>query len=189
MGEEEAQMTALDANTKLEQAFLQLIEEKPFGKITVNDIVERAGVHRNTFYYHYQSIPALLQEICNKMAEKMISVYEDLRTPADCVLPLVRLSLEHRTAVSHIYYSDVRNIQMDFVRKISRFSIEHYIDNVTERTGIGNRDKETMTRFFTAGLVGVWTEWVEDGMDADPSDVFVRIGTILEKMTLETYLA
>ena len=51
-------MTVGDANTKLESAFLKLIMEKPFAKITVNDIVEEAGVHRNTFYYHYQSIPS-----------------------------------------------------------------------------------------------------------------------------------
>ena len=42
-------MTSGDANERLEGAFLELIEEKPFAKITVNDIVERAGVHRNTF--------------------------------------------------------------------------------------------------------------------------------------------
>ena len=46
-------MTAGNANDRLEGAFLQLIEEKPYAKITVNHIVERAGVHRNTFYYHH----------------------------------------------------------------------------------------------------------------------------------------
>ena len=50
-------MIAGDANALLEGAFLKLVEEKPFAKITVNDIVKEAGVHRNTFYYHYQSIP------------------------------------------------------------------------------------------------------------------------------------
>ena len=67
-------MTAGDANTRLEGAFLQLIKEKPFAKITVNDIVEKAGVHRNTFYYHYQSIPAMLSEMCRKKAEEIITV-------------------------------------------------------------------------------------------------------------------
>ena len=54
-------MTSGSANDRLEGAFLELIEEKPYSKITVNHIVERAGVHRNTFYYHYQSIPKKLQ--------------------------------------------------------------------------------------------------------------------------------
>ena len=45
-------MTVGDANTKLESAFLKLIMEKPIEKITVNDLVDEAGGHRNTFYYH-----------------------------------------------------------------------------------------------------------------------------------------
>ena len=76
-------MTVGDANTKLESAFLKLIMEKPFAKITVNDIVEEAGVHRNTFYYHYQSIPAMLGEICRKMVAKMFVLYKDVQSTAD----------------------------------------------------------------------------------------------------------
>lgn len=72
-------MTAGDANTRLENAFLKLIEEKPFSKITVNDIVKEAGVHRNTFYYHYQSIPAMLSEICRRMTDKMFDIYQNVQ--------------------------------------------------------------------------------------------------------------
>ena len=49
-------------NTKalIADAFAQLLEEKPYRRITVRDIVERCGVNRNTFYRHYQDIPSLL---------------------------------------------------------------------------------------------------------------------------------
>lgn len=181
------QMTAGDANARLEGAFLQLIEEKPFSKITVNDIVERAGVHRNTFYYHYQSIPAMLGEICRKMVTQMFVVYKDVNSPADCILPLVRYTKEHRTAILHIYDSEVRSVLMEYVRQIGRFAIERYIDNITDRTGISRHDKELMVRFYTAGVVGVWTDWVEDGMETDSSEDFIRIGNILEKTTMEAY--
>ena len=35
----------------------ELMNEKPLSKITVKDIVERCGVNRNTFYYHFRDIP------------------------------------------------------------------------------------------------------------------------------------
>lgn len=180
-------MAAGDANAKLEGAFLQLVEEKNFSKITVNDIVEKAGVHRNTFYYHYQSIPAMLGVICQKMVEKMFVVYRDVQSPSDCILPLVRYSREHRMALLHVYDSEARPVLMDYVNRIGRFSIERYIDNVTEKTGISRRDREIMTRFYKAGLVGVWTEWVEEGLENDSSEDFIRIGNILGKMTMEAF--
>lgn len=177
-------MTAGDANTKLEAAFLKLIEERPFSKITVNDIVREAGVHRNTFYYHYQSIPAMLGEICRKMTAQMFDIYEKVQSPSDCILPLVKYSKEHRAALLHVYESEARSILMDYVRKIGRFSIEQYIDTVTEKIGVNRKDKQIMIRFYTAGMVGVWTEWIEGGMESDSTEDFVRIGNILERTSL-----
>ena len=45
------------------KAFLSLLETTPLDKITVRDIVETCGVNRNTFYYHYQDVYALIDEI------------------------------------------------------------------------------------------------------------------------------
>ena len=36
------------------KTFTELLDEKPMSKITVKDIVERCGVNRNTFYYHFK---------------------------------------------------------------------------------------------------------------------------------------
>ncbi len=44
----------------LEQAFISLIEEKGFQAVTVQDITERAGVNRATFYAHFADKYALL---------------------------------------------------------------------------------------------------------------------------------
>lgn len=45
----------------IRDAFWELLEEKPYNKITVQDIVNRCQVNRNTFYYHFQNIPALME--------------------------------------------------------------------------------------------------------------------------------
>ncbi len=44
----------------LEQAFMDLIQEKGFQAVTVQDITERAGVNRATFYAHFADKYALL---------------------------------------------------------------------------------------------------------------------------------
>ena len=42
-------------------SLMKLLDERPLSHISVKDIVEECGINRNTFYYHYQDIPALLE--------------------------------------------------------------------------------------------------------------------------------
>lgn len=44
------------------ETFRQMLEEKPFYKITVSALVKRAGISPNTFYYHYQDIYDLFEK-------------------------------------------------------------------------------------------------------------------------------
>lgn len=46
----------------LEHAFMELLKEKGFQTITVQDITERAGVNRATFYAHFADKYALLDQ-------------------------------------------------------------------------------------------------------------------------------
>ena len=44
-------------------SFMKLVDQRPISKITIKDIVEDCGVNRNTFYYHFADIPALIEAI------------------------------------------------------------------------------------------------------------------------------
>lgn len=43
------------------ETFEEMLEEKPFYKITVSALVKRCGISPNTFYYHYEDIYDLLE--------------------------------------------------------------------------------------------------------------------------------
>ena len=47
----------------IKDTFISLLKEKPFNQITVKDIVDECGVNRNTFYYHYEDINDLLENV------------------------------------------------------------------------------------------------------------------------------
>ena len=41
---------------KIMEAYIQLLDENPTKRVTVNSIVARCGVSRNTFYYYFPDI-------------------------------------------------------------------------------------------------------------------------------------
>lgn len=49
------------------KAFIKLLSEKNFAKITVGEIIERADVGRATFYAHFETKDFLLKELCEEL--------------------------------------------------------------------------------------------------------------------------
>ncbi|MBO5409583.1 MAG: TetR/AcrR family transcriptional regulator [Clostridia bacterium] len=49
------------------QAFTELLSEKSFDKMTVEEIIKRADVGRATFYAHFETREYLLKELCHEL--------------------------------------------------------------------------------------------------------------------------
>ena len=64
---------SLSARESIKASFRKLLEERPLREITVREIVQDCGVNRNSFYYHFKDIPALLEEIITEYADRIIT--------------------------------------------------------------------------------------------------------------------
>ena len=50
-------------------------EHRPIGKITVREICERTGVHRSTFYAHYQDVYDLVERVEKSMSRQLTEAF------------------------------------------------------------------------------------------------------------------
>ncbi len=91
----------------LQQAFSELLAEKGFSAITVQEIAERAGVSRATFYIYYPDKFALLEEILRnafraELEKRTLSAShyseDNLRALILAVCEFIARSSEHYTA-------------------------------------------------------------------------------------------
>ena len=92
----------------IKNSFLRLLEERPLREITVKEIVGDCKVNRNSFYYHFKDIPALLEEIIRDYADGIIA--RQARSLADCLEAAASFAMEHRQAVLHINQSGHRQL-------------------------------------------------------------------------------
>ena len=67
----------------MEKAFLELLKEKNYHKITINDICNKAGVHRSTFYAHYKDIYDLAEIIEKDLADEIYRTFQQVEANSD----------------------------------------------------------------------------------------------------------
>ncbi|MDO5439210.1 MAG: TetR/AcrR family transcriptional regulator [Erysipelotrichaceae bacterium] len=63
--------------SKIQSAFLELLEEKRIGAISAKEIMEKAGGTRTTFYNHFQDIYDLRDTIINDTINDMKTIIND----------------------------------------------------------------------------------------------------------------
>jgi AcrR family transcriptional regulator len=91
---------AVKSAKALRNAFLALIEHKPLDQITIRDIVTEAGVHTATFYRHYPTKEALLDEIAADQIKRLVALTLPVLDKVDSQAANLALCIyveEHRT--------------------------------------------------------------------------------------------
>ena len=67
---------ALRTRQALQEAFLALLQVKPYQRITITDITKRAGFARHTFYNHYETKDDLLSHVIDAVLDKFFTKLE-----------------------------------------------------------------------------------------------------------------
>lgn len=87
------------AQKALNDAFLDLMEEKAFNLIGVSELCKKAYVARSTFYSFYANTDALLNEIENSLIFDLLKVNQDLNGEQDYVNKVVLFVSEREKAL------------------------------------------------------------------------------------------
>ena len=87
---------------KIEEKFIQLLQEKSFPKITVQDILDAAGINWTTFYRHYRDKYELAELLCGRFFQKFEKCLQERFGDA---LP-DEAALEHLSQNIQLFYRD-----------------------------------------------------------------------------------
>ena len=176
-------MTTSSTREALKSALLRLLEERPLREITVKDLVQSCGVNRNTFYYHFKDIPALLEELVADQADRIIAAQGPALSLADCLETAARFALERRQAVLHINQSAHRDLFELCLMDVCRRVVEDYASAAIGNLSIRPEDREILIRFYQCECFGQIMAWLNGGMRYDLAVQFRRLCYLGEGMT------
>ena len=166
---------------KISIAFLELLEKKPFNKITVRDIVQKSNVHRNTFYYHFQDIPSLLEYLIREIIDSIEVDPSSEASLVEGIRPVLAYMLENKKTVMNLYNSLGKENLIKGLRAICARVVNKVLLGRRGDKEVAPRDMELMCRFQTAMMTGVLIDWLENQMSYDLTGDIARAVTLFEE--------
>lgn len=161
------------------EAFIELLNERPLDKIKIKDITDRCGVARNTFYYHFADIPALLESIFTEETRKIILSREDVFSWEDSFISAAQFALENKRLIYHIYNSVERENLERYLNGIAGEVMRQYVERAAQGMTVSEEDKKLIEDFYRSALVGLILDWLGSGMKYDPLQYIKRVGSML----------
>lgn len=108
------------------KAFMELLQEKPFEKITIQDILDATPVTRSTFYKHFHD----KYEIAEKLQEHFLNMQYNMRR--DIQSAPTSAQLQHSFRANQSLLSVLLNIhteKVDIRKAIAQQSEEYYLSH------------------------------------------------------------
>ncbi|MCC6804379.1 MAG: TetR/AcrR family transcriptional regulator [Anaerolineae bacterium] len=153
----------------LRNALIELIADRGFASLTIQDVTRQAGLHRTTFYLHYTGLHELLED-CTKtlFSEVRTEIYRvwDKQQDSAALEPVVENVLHHLER-HEAFYRTLLGKQGDplfrelFQALLSELIFEPITQN-TSREGISYPLEMTL-QFYSTGFIGIASWWLEKG--------------------------
>lgn len=172
----------------IKRSLIKLLNEKPSGKITVKDIIEDCGVSRNSFYYHYEDIPSLIEEIIKEEADQIVSEHRSLDSLPECFNVAADFVEDNRQAALYLYRSTNRDVFEHYLMNVCRYVVERYLDTVLASSSIDPQDRSLLIRYYKCVCFGFILDWLNRGMKDDLTEIkasFQRLCRLKKDLYLE----
>ena len=173
----------------LRTALLDLIKEKDYDEISIEDITERADIGRTTFYLHYKDKEDLLMEEFSTIMYERAQVLSEI--PFSVWLPISEEDLKKNIALQplllvfeHIYNnSELYNLLLksansskiiERIRQISTDAIVKFVETKMETDPIPLLSEvpiEFFAAFFSGALISIVGWWIKEDMHHSPEEV------------------
>ena len=166
------------------ETFLILLKEKPFNRITVTELVKKAGINRSTFYKHYLDIPDLLEQTETSLLEEL---RELIRGPWESIE-----ELENTTATILTYikqhgekYIPLGTENGDPFLAAKTFGLLNEVAYPVLMTHLPEKspkEQQLIFSYITQGCGGILIWWIQNGMKESPEYLAKIIVDLSQKL-------
>ncbi len=161
------------ADQKISIAFAKMLRTQSIDKVTVIAICEKAGVNRQSFYYHFRDLGELYRHIVRSKLDRIIpggNLYHSWPKQLESILKYCR---KYKVWVDNIYNSSYKADFMELLREYTDDIVSKYMSQFfregTEK--LKEEERIFITKVCSMSFVGIFRMFIEKDMEDDPAKV------------------
>jgi AcrR family transcriptional regulator len=166
----------------IKMALIELMSEKSFDNITIQDISDRANVNRGTIYLHYLDKFDLLDKIVEEHINNMSNFCESA-VEMDWIESTVHC-MEYLES-NYLFFSTMLASEGApyFRNRFLKFNIEEFKKDVDITKGENyGQNEDVIVEFVANAYVGVVEWWLRNRMPYTPRVMAEKVGDLLERI-------
>ena len=174
--------------TAIMQSFVKLLESTPFDKITVKDIVDDCGVNRNTFYYNFEDIYALVDALLSEEVARVLEKQKSCNSWKDGLYYGAEFVLQHKRAVYHLYHSSKRDQLDRYFKRVVYDAAAEVVRREAASLTATDADIEFVAGFYGDALIGMIRRWLDSDMKGDLEAMIRKLSALLDSNVRQAIL-
>ena len=143
-------------NTKMNLgiALKALLKEKPLEKIRIHDLTKLAGINRQSFYYHYADIYALVGDVIRTAIFETVGEHCTMDTWEEGMLAMYQRTLEEKEFVVAVYNAIPKERIQLFLEDVLTTYMIYALKDTAGGQLLSEEDRDIFIRFITYGFTG-----------------------------------
>lgn len=160
------------------RAFTDLLMTKSYSQITVQDIIDKADVGRSTFYAHFDTKDALLEEMCTELFNHVVKNhneaeetydFSDGENSADSIITHILYHLrDNRGNIIGVLRGESGDL---FLRYFKRYLNDVFADELRGKIKPLDVPYDFELNFIVCGFVDMVNWWIQNSLKQTPEEL------------------
>ena len=146
---------AIAASTKV------LLLEKGVKRLTVKEIVEECQITRQTFYYHFEDIPALIRWILEQDSKRTMQEVQSLENGLEKLRYLFLIAIQSMPYMKKGLQSNYRDDRESMLTQHLQNLFEHICDTEGLYQDIPRFETQLILRYHSQAILGLFRSWTQ----------------------------
>lgn len=168
------------AKEEIIEVFCNELKTTSMDKITVTDIIEKSNISRNTFYYHFEDIYALLRLVISREQEKLAVSSFQFQSWQDVLRHLINYARAHKKEIYHIFNAMPRERIEQYVFTTTKDILYQIVGLEAKGLDVTEEDIRNIASFYQYAIIGFFLRFLWSNMEMDTDTQIDKLSLVFD---------